>query len=121
MALFIEANDPKAIILLVADHGNCVGYNYTGAAYKQLEENRLLKRSVFSALFTVKAPKYFGPYRKTVPSTIGIFPALFDYLSGTSIRDCKSFDNSSYLLITTDVKKELYRCFESYGILLLRK
>jgi hypothetical protein len=121
MMQFIETNDPKAIILIVADHGGFVGYTHTGAAYKLLEESLSLKESVFSALYTIKAPKDFEPYRKTVQSTIGVFPALFDYLSDTSIKESKSFDNSSYLLITTEGKKELYRYFDSDGNSVIEK
>jgi hypothetical protein len=121
MVQFIELNDPEAIILIVADHGGFVGYTHTGAAYTQPEKDLALKESVFNALYAVKAPVGFDPFQKTVKSSIGVFPALFDYLSGDLAPSISSFDNSSYLLIKSDAKRVLHQYYDTHGNSVMEK
>ena len=121
MVQFIEFNDPEAIILIVADHGGFVGYTHTGAAYSQPEKDLALKQSIFNALYAVKAPEDFGPYQKNVSSSIGVFPALFNYLSGAKATNTSSFDNSSYLLIKSDAEQTLYRYYDTHGNSVMQK
>ena len=115
MIRFIEKKDPKAIIMLVADHGGFVGYTHTGAAYSNPENDIDLKQSVFNALFAVKAAVEFETHHEKIHSSIGVFPALFDYLSGEDIKTQLQLDNSSYLLIDNNSDKELYQYFDNNG------
>jgi hypothetical protein len=115
MVRFIEKRDPEAIIMLVADHGGFVGYTHTGAAYSEPENDEDLKQSIFNALYAIKAPPEFESHRKDVKSSISVFPALFNYLSGQNETNLLKLDNSSYLLIDNNSDKELYQYFDNNG------
>ncbi|GAK90037.1 hypothetical protein JCM19297_659 [Nonlabens ulvanivorans] len=96
---YISTTDPEGIIIMAADHGGFVGYDYTGESYSNLTEDASLHQAIYGALLAIKAPNEFAPpYQENVKSSIGLFPALFSYLANDTARINK-LDNSSYQLI----------------------
>jgi len=78
---YINKNDPKAIVMLGADHGSYVGFAYTAQAFKKMTDPELLQ-AVFGAKMAVrwnddKALSY-GNHLKT---SVNLFRILFAFMS----------------------------------------
>jgi hypothetical protein len=115
MVELIKSRDPKGIIIIAADHGGFAGFTHTGQAYSAIINNTELKQSVFSSLFTVKAPEEFKPYQTHIKSTVAVFPMLFEYLSERPVLNKYDFDHSSYLFLKSQETEGLFRYFDSNG------
>ncbi len=80
MVGFITENDPGAIIIIGADHGGFVGYEYTLEVFEQpLEE---LRNSVFGSALSIKwnSPKH-QQYDQNLKTSVNLFRILFAFLS----------------------------------------
>jgi len=111
---YITQKDPEAIIIIAADHGGFVGYNYTMESYRKPINDVTLHQGIFSALFTIKAPKEFKPYQKEIKSSISLFPNLLSYLAGKPEIGAE-IDNSSYQLINNGTQRGIYRYYDEHG------
>ncbi|WP_397301399.1 hypothetical protein [Nonlabens ulvanivorans] len=112
---YITSQDPEGIIIMAADHGGFVGYNYTGESYSYLTDDIALHQAIFGALLTIKAPAEFQSHQKKIKSSISLFPNLFNYLSQDSISQNK-LDNGSYQLIKSGTQSGIYRYYDENGI-----
>ena len=77
----ITKKDPGALIIIGADHGGYVGYEYTIQAYKKTD-NPILARSIFGAALAIKwnRPDY-KEYDGKLISSVNLFRTVFSYLS----------------------------------------
>lgn len=111
---YITDKDPTGIIIMAADHGGFVGYNYTGESYEKSTDDIALKEAIFGALFAIKAPKDFQFYQSNIKSSISLFPTLLSYLAEKPIETTK-FNNSSYQLIKNGTQRGIYRYYDEDG------
>lgn len=114
MVDYISQNDPNSIIIIAADHGGFVGFNYATECYEKPINDVTLQSSIFSALLAVKAPPEFELYQDHLKSSISLFPTLFYYLADKPIKEQK-FDNSSYQLIKNGAQRGIYRYYDENG------
>ncbi|UOX32998.1 hypothetical protein LXD69_13240 [Flavobacterium sediminilitoris] len=80
---FINNNDSEAIIIIAADHGGFVGFNYTLESIKKTE-NKILLNSIFGAKLAIKwnsFEKSHTLYDKKLKTSVNLFRTLFSYLS----------------------------------------
>lgn len=77
----IEKNDPNAIIIIGADHGGYVGFEYTSQAQNKIT-NRKLLNSIFGAKLAIKwNGVQHSEYDAQLKSSVNLFRFLFSYLS----------------------------------------
>ena len=77
----IEHKDPNALIVVVADHGGFVGFDYTLECKIKQSDPDLIK-SIFTAALAVKWPNGEAPqYDEKLKTNVNLFRILTAYLS----------------------------------------
>ncbi len=78
---YISSYDPKAIIIMAADHGGFVGLNSTQEA-KEKQTHEDIVKSIFSAQLAIKWPdNHHEMYDTSLKSSVNVFRVLFAYLA----------------------------------------
>ncbi len=111
MVDLINAQDPEALIVIVADHGGFVGYEYSANSHVK-PESRDNTFSMFSSLLAVKWPKDVDPYDFEIKSSVNLFRTIF-----ASLSEDKSYlkyvqENGSYLTINEGASPGIYRVID---------
>lgn len=107
----IGQQDPTAVIIIAADHGGYVGYNYTRESMLKTTNDMELKAGIFESLYAIRYSK--EDFSKPLPkSSINLFPHLFSLLSKDSIP---KKDNSSYQIIKSGKEQGVYRYYDNDG------
>ncbi|MBA4276629.1 hypothetical protein [Flavobacterium sp.] len=76
----IKKNDPNAIIIIGADHGGYVGFEYTSQAQNKITDSKLLN-SIFGAKLAIKWNGSHSDYDAQLKTSVNLFRILFSYLS----------------------------------------
>lgn len=77
----IEKNDPNAIIIIGADHGGFVGFEYTSQAQNKITDRKLLN-SIFGAKLAIKwNNSRHSEYDSELKSSVNLFRTVFSFLS----------------------------------------
>ncbi|MFL9845761.1 alkaline phosphatase family protein [Flavobacterium rhizosphaerae] len=86
---FITAKDPQGIIIIAADHGGFVGFEYTLQSEYNVD-NPVLVKSVFGAMAAIKwnNPEHTA-YDGQLKTSVNLFRTVFSYLA----EDKKYLDN----------------------------
>ncbi len=111
---FIKQEDPKGIIVILADHGGFVGLQFMHEAY-QKTENRDKLYSMFGANLAVYWPEGVPSATKEIRSTVNFFRILFSYLSEDTALLEHLQEDGSYLPILQGARKGIYKVLDSNG------
>lgn len=77
----IQKSDPTAVIIIGADHGGFVGFDYTMQSQKYSTDRKLLE-SIFGAKLAIKwNDSSYYQYDKKLKSSVNLFRILFSNLS----------------------------------------
>lgn len=99
--IIIEKNDPNAIIIIGADHGGYVGFEYTLQAQNKITDRKLLN-SIFGAKLAIKWNGAEHPeYDAQLKTSVNLFRILFSYLS------------KDKLLLNNLQPDESYNCYDA--------
>ena len=94
---YIQKHDPDALIIIGADHGGYVGFEYMGQGYT-LTGNKTLAESIFGAQLAIK---WNGPGHDVcddgLQSGVNLFRSVFAFLSQDQKYLQHQQDNSSYM------------------------
>ena len=78
---FIEKNDPEAIIIIGADHGGYVGFEYTSQSKNKISDRKLLN-SIFGAKLAIKwNDSQHANYDSKLKTSVNLFRTVFSFLS----------------------------------------
>ena len=98
---FIEKNDPNSIVIIGADHGGFVGFEYSLQAQNKITDPKLLN-SIFGAKLAIK---WYGvehsEYDAQLKTSVNLFRILFSYLS------------EDKLLLNNLQPDESYHCYDA--------
>lgn len=105
----INTNDPNALIVIVADHGGFVGFNYESESRTKTQDRDLIY-SAFTSALAIKWPDDSAKsYDKDLKTTVNIFRTIFSYLSeDLSFLEHLQKDDS-YLLIENGAPNGVYK------------
>lgn len=109
---FIEKNDPHSMIIIAADHGGFVGFDYTLQAQNKITDKKLLY-SIFGAKLAIKwsDSQYVG-YDSKLKTAVNLFRILFSYLSeDKALLDNLQSDTSYNCYDSSDFSK-IYKAIE---------
>lgn len=111
----IKENDPQGLILIMADHGGYVGYEYMlEVRNKTLDRDRIY--SAFSTQLSIKWPNGRAPeIDKHFKSGINTFRVLFSYLSENNQYLEHLQEDASYTIIKNGAPQGVYKCIDSIG------
>ena len=95
----IEIKDPNALVVIVADHGGFVGFDYTlQCKIKQTDPD--LIRSIFTAALAIKWPHEKAPYfDDQLKTNVNLFRILITYLSQNESLLDNLQPNASYTVL----------------------
>jgi hypothetical protein len=115
MVDYISKEDPNGLIIIAADHGSFVGFNY----YKEklVKTNSPLQiNSIFSSLLAVRWPNNAElQYASELKSSVNLFRVLFTYLCEDEGLLLNLQDNSSYAVIRDGAPTGVYEYINKQG------
>ncbi len=81
IVVLIEKNDPDAIIIIGADHGGFVGFDYALQAQQKVTD-KLLIQSIFGAKLAIKwNDSRHSEYDSKLKTAVNLFRTVFSFLS----------------------------------------
>ena len=110
----IKAQDPNALIVIMADHGGYVGMEYTGEIYTKIQERDLLY-SVFSSNLAIRWPDGQKRGEDHLKSAVNLFRVLFSYLGNDSKLLEHIEENASFVVIKKDAPQGVYKYIDNEG------
>lgn len=110
----IKEKDPKALIVVMADHGGFVGLESTSQMHTKTQDRDLLY-SIFSSNLAIHWPDGQKRHEGDLKSAVNIFRVLFSYLSADKKYLEHTEDNGSYIVIKKGAPKGVYQCIDDAG------
>ena len=109
---FIEINDPNSIVIIGADHGGFVGFEYTLQAQNKITDHNLLN-SVFGAKLAIKwnDPNH-TEYDEKLKTSVNLFRIVFSYLSQDKLLLNHLQPNTSYNSYDASDATKVYKAIE---------
>ena len=109
---FIEKNDPNSIVIIGADHGGFVGFEYSLQAQNKITDPKLLN-SIFGAKLAIK---WYGvehsEYDAQLKTPVNLFRILFSYLSEDKLLLNNLQPNTSYNCYDSSDFSKVYKAIE---------
>ncbi len=117
----ITTKDPSALIIMMADHGGYVGFDYMEEIHTKTQDRDKLY-SAFSVHFSVKWPDG-KPYEhdSNFKSSVNMFRVLFSYLAEESKYLDHLEEDSSFIVIEKGAPKGVYQCINAEGEVTFKK
>jgi len=108
----IEKNDPNAIIIIGADHGGFVGFEYTSQAQNKITDRKLLN-SIFGAKLAIKWNGVeHSEYDAQLKTSVNLFRILFSYLSEDKLLLNNLQPDASYNCYDASDFSKVYKAIE---------
>lgn len=118
---FLTAKDPEALIIILADHGGYVGYEYM-LENRYKTDDRDLWYSAFSSQLAIKWPEGKKPEEATYFKTsVNMFRILFSYLSAQNKYLENLEEDASFTIIEKGAPKGIYQVIDSTGAIVFKK
>ncbi len=112
---FIKQEDPEALIVITADHGGYVGFEYIQQG-NLMTEDRDKIHSIFSSVLAIHWPGGEHPeYDHKLKTSVNLFRILFAYLSGEEKYLDAMEKDESYGLILKGAPKGVYKFIDEDG------
>jgi hypothetical protein len=109
---FIEKNDPNSVIIIGADHGGYVGFEYTSQAQNKITDGKLLN-SVFGAKLAIKwNDSQHTSYDGKLKTSVNLFRIIFSYLSKDKFLLNNLQPNTSYNCYDSTDLSKIYKAIE---------
>jgi hypothetical protein len=117
----ITSKDPGALIVIMADHGGYVGFDYMEQIHSKTVDRDLLY-SAFSVNFAVRWPEG-TPFEhdSKFRSSVNTFRILFSYLGENQSYLDHLEEDASFLVIEKGAPKGVYECINGKGEVLFKK
>ncbi|WP_296314206.1 sulfatase-like hydrolase/transferase [Winogradskyella sp. UBA3174] len=107
----INKNDTNALIIIVADHGGFVGYDYSGQSHEK-PKSRDNTFSMFSSLLAIKWPEHTDIIDKDIKSSVNLFRTIFSVLSEDKSLLINAQSNASYLTVNEGAQLGIYEVID---------
>ena len=107
----IEKNDPNAIIIIGADHGGYVGFEYTSQAQNKITDHKLLN-SIFGAKLAIKWNGSHSDYDTQLKTSVNLFRILFSSLSEDKLLLNNLQPDASYNSYDASDFSKVYKAIE---------
>ncbi|WCO00840.1 hypothetical protein [Psychroserpens ponticola] len=116
----INDKDPNGLIVIVADHGGYVGFDYQLQSKTKTQDRDLLY-AIFGSALAIKWPENKVPdYTNELASSVNLFRVLFSYLSDDKSYLSHLQDDSSYLIIEQETPG-VFKSIDDKGTIVFEK
>ena len=120
MTVIIE-NDPNGLIVIAADHGGYVGFNYTKEIHQKQTDKKLVY-SAFSSALAIKWPNNTAPvYDEKLKTSVNLFRTLFTYLGDDEALLENFQDDTSHAIIKGNAPIGVYEYIDNDGNIVFKK
>lgn len=117
----ILAHDDNPLIVIMADHGGYVGFEYTRQSHTMTTDRDLIY-SIFSSILTIKWPDGEVPQiGNEIKSPVNLFRVLFSYLGEEPSLLEELEEDASYIHLREGDEKGIYQYIDSNGDIHIRK
>ena len=117
----ITKNDPNSLIIIAADHGGYVGFDYTKQLFQKQTDKKLVY-SAFTAALAIKWPNGEIPsYDEKLKTPVNLFRTIFAYLGENEILLKNFQEDASYSRITEGILGEVYKYIDADGNVVFEK
>lgn len=117
----IIKNDPNCLIVIAADHGGYVGFNYTKELFEKQTDKKLIY-SGFSAALAIKWPNSNVPtYDSKLKTPVNLFRTIFTYLSDNKALLENFQDDTSHAIIKKNAPSGVYEYIDNDGNVVFKK
>ncbi|WP_299118704.1 hypothetical protein [uncultured Winogradskyella sp.] len=118
---FITEKDPNGLIIIAADHGGFVGFNYTIESKTKVTDPILIN-SMFSSILAIKWPNNTRPnFDSEIKTSVNLFRVLFSHLSEDESYLDNLQDNKSYIIIRKGAPTGIYEYIDESGLAVFNK
>src|SRR5690606_19800681 len=116
----IQQNDPNGLIVIIADHGGYVGWEYSLQSHSKTDDRDLLY-SGFSTLLAIKWNGEIPESDEQLKTSVNLFRILFSHLSDDDSLLNNLQDNSSYNKLTIGEPLGIYKVLDTNGNVVFEK
>jgi len=117
---FIMAKDKNAMIIIGADHGGFVGYDYMGQSFEKRTSDRELVKSIFGAQLAIRwTTEKSREYDTRLKTGINLFRTVFSFLSEDKKYLDNMQENSSFMRLENN--KGVYKYIGENGNVVFEK
>ncbi|MFT5848059.1 MAG: hypothetical protein ACJARX_000180 [Psychroserpens sp.] len=117
----INQNDPNSLIVIIADHGGYVGFDYQSQSRTKTLDRDLLY-SIFGSALAVKWPNGEVPtYDNQLKTSVNLFRVLFSYLGENDSYLKQLEHDKSYLIIEEEAPAGVYETIDDTGEIVFEK
>ncbi|MBW2938913.1 hypothetical protein KXJ69_12415 [Aureisphaera sp. CAU 1614] len=111
----INQNDKNALIIIMADHGGYIGYEYAHQLFENTQDRDYIY-SVFGTLGAIKWPNNNVPiFNDSLKTSVNTFRIVFSHLSENEKYLNHLQDNGSYQVIGKGAPRGIYRMLDDKG------
>lgn len=117
----ILARDENPMIILMADHGGYVGFEYTRQTQTKITNEDLIY-SMYSSILSIRWPEKVTPtIGAEIKSPVNLFRFLFSYLSNNESYIENLEEDASYVRLTEGEEKGVFQYIDGNGVVKIRK
>lgn len=121
LMLTIQANDPNALVVIMADHGGFVGMEYAEQTYVKTQDRDLIY-SIFSSNLLIKWPNNNPPqFDSQLQSSVNLFRVLFAHLSNNTSLLENLMPDESFVILNEGAPKGVYKYIDDAGTVVVEK
>ena len=107
----INKYDSNPLIIIAADHGGFVGYDYSTQSNEK-PKSRNNTFSMFSSLLAIKWPENPNQYDKDLKTSVNLFRTVFSFLSENKSLLENLQEDRSYLTVNEDAPLGIYEVID---------
>ena len=117
----IQERDPQGLIVILADHGGFVGFDYTNQIYTKTKDRDLIY-SIFSSQLSIKWPLDLKPEQPIdFTTSVNVFRLLFAHLSQNQSLISGLEPDGSYVILNDQAHIGVYEYIDDKGEISCKK
>jgi hypothetical protein len=117
----IKKHDDNPLIVIMADHGGYVGFEYTRQSHKKITDRDLIF-SMFSSILSIHWPEPEAPaLGNEIKSPVNLFRILFSYLSNDEEYTKNLEEDASYVRLLEGAERGVFQYIDGSGKINIRK
>ena len=116
----IKEKDPGALIIISADHGGSVGFDYSREIYIKTQERDLIY-SMFSSQLSIHWPDTIPNFDGRLKTPVNLYRFVFSYLSEDDSYLQNLQEDETFIVINEGAPRGIYKYIDSLGNIVFKR
>ncbi len=116
----IKEKDPGALIIISADHGGSVGFDYSREIYKKTQERDLIY-SMFSSQLSIHWPDTIPNFQGRLKTPVNLYRFVFSHLSEDESYLQNLQEDETYIVINEGAPRGIYKYIDTSGNIVFKR